>query len=390
MKQYKFLLLFILGFLAACDSGYSPEKALQLKQQQSQQVTFFQKNQIPEKLSDWGLFYLNDGQLNLRSDAIPYHLNTPLFSDYAHKFRTIWIPENTKITIDKQGNFKFPTGSILSKTFYYPRENFKDEMLYAKQEDQAHSKGNSIDLNKYHLIETRLLIKQVTGWQALPYVWNKEQTEAVLEITGDSLNVHLSANSGSKKFTYIIPDANQCKACHAPNHTSGELEPIGPKFRHMNLDYQYNNKLRQNQIKHLKALGKLDNQYQGNLTNTDWRNRQNDLAKAARSYLDINCAHCHNPDGPADTSALYLDKHNTDKAHLGYCKPPVAAGKGSGNRAFDINPGKADDSILLFRMESNDPSIAMPELGRAIMHEEGAALIRQWINGLEGNCELTQ
>ncbi|MDF7777395.1 hypothetical protein P1X14_19215, partial [Sphingomonas sp. AOB5] len=64
---------------------------------------------------------------------------------------------------------------------------------------------------------------------------------------------------------------------------------------------------------------------------------------------------------------------------------PVAAGRGSGGGEFAIAPGHADRSILIYRLESTDPGIAMPELGRATVHAEGAALLREWIDGMPAN-----
>ncbi|NVJ65897.1 MAG: hypothetical protein HWE16_05360 [Gammaproteobacteria bacterium] len=380
------LILSALFYITACEQNFQPE-ALKLQQAQAQQVSFFQQDKIPSNLSDWNLFYINNGRLELHSDAIPYHLNTPLFSDYAHKFRSLWLPDNRQIKVSVNGDLEFPVGSVLSKTFYYPRENFNDKLLIAKQIDKAHSRGTSIDLATHHLIETRLLVKQTDGWIALPYIWNQQQTQATLEITGGVQQVKLMG-SKNQEFTYIIPDANQCKGCHVSNHTNGLLKPIGPKLKHLDLDYQYSADLSENQLTHLQRLGKIEQLPNDFATNTNWNYRSENINQAARSYLDINCAHCHNPDGPADTSALYLNKENLHKAHLGICKTPVAAGKGTGDRAYDITPGKADESIMLFRMESNDPSIAMPELGRAIVHEEGVTLIKQWIEKLDGNCEV--
>ena len=46
----------------------------------------------PEKLSDWGMFRLAGGKLALGIGVVPYDLNTPLFSDYAAKLRTVWMP----------------------------------------------------------------------------------------------------------------------------------------------------------------------------------------------------------------------------------------------------------------------------------------------------------
>jgi hypothetical protein len=34
---------------------------------------------------------------------------------------------------------------------------------------------------------------------------------------------------------------------------------------------------------------------------------------------------------------------------------------------------------MIYRLESTDPGIAMPEVGRSTVHGEGAALLRQWI-----------
>ena len=71
---------------------------------------------------------------------------------------------------------------------------------------------------------------------------------------------------------------------------------------------------------------------------------------------------------------------------MGICKIPVASGRGSGNGVYDIVPGEPDQSILLYRMQSTEPDVAMPELGRALVHAEGVALIRAWIDSLNGEC----
>ena len=108
-----------------------------------------------------------------------------------------------------------------------------------------------------------------------------------------------------------------------------------------------------------------------------------ELGLRARSWLESNCAHCHREDGPAKTSGLHLLANETSPLKLGIGKAPVAAGKGSGGRKYDIVPGAPEKSILLFRILSNDPGIMMPELGRKVVHEEGAALISQWIKEMK-------
>ena len=106
------------------------------------------------------------------------------------------------------------------------------------------------------------------------------------------------------------------------------------------------------------------------------------LEARARAYLDINCGHCHSEKGAARTSGMWLDAGTHDPLRLGRCKLPIAAGHGTGDRPWDIAPGRPDESILSFRMESNDPGVMMPELGRSVVHAEGVALIRAWIESM--------
>jgi hypothetical protein len=53
--------------------------------------------------------------------VLPYDLNTPLFTDYAHKLRTVWMPKGQSAVYNAENTFDFPVGTIISKTFYYPK-----------------------------------------------------------------------------------------------------------------------------------------------------------------------------------------------------------------------------------------------------------------------------
>jgi hypothetical protein len=99
----------------------------------------------------------------------------------------------------------------------------------------------------------------------------------------------------------------------------------------------------------------------------------------ARAWLEINCAHCHNPDGPAKNSGLDLRFAQQNPVKYGVFKSPVAAGRGTGGRQYDIVPGKPDESIFMYRLASDQPQIMMPELGKRLVHDEGVELVRQWI-----------
>lgn len=331
-------------------------------------------DQPPALLSDWGVVLASDSHLRLNDGVTSYELNTPLFSDYALKLRTIWMPEGTSAQYDATQEFDFPVGTIISKTFHYRKasdwsaDNFRIEIT-----DRAAiaSADGVLDLENYILVETRLLVRYTDGWRGFPYVWNAAQTDATLEIAGDVRAIELSGGGKSQHINYVVPDANQCGGCHTPDHSAGELRPLGPKAWQLNRD---------GQIAHWASSGIL--QGAPDLPATEITS----LQQRSRAYLDANCAHCHNPRGAADTSALHLNIEAPVDRNFGICKTPVAVGRGSGDRPYDIYPGRPDDSILVYRMQHSDPAIAMPELGRSAIHIEGVALISEWIVAMSGEC----
>jgi uncharacterized repeat protein (TIGR03806 family) len=202
-----------------------------------------------------------------------------------------------------------------------------------------------------------------------------------LEVAGDSKIVNYIDENGTKQVhAYSIPNLNQCKGCHNRNE---KMTPIGPSARQLNGELSSNDKNRTgnqllNWVKQgiLKDLPDLANVPKAAIWNKPETGSLNDRTRA---YLDINCAHCHRPEGPANSSGLNLSIHNHDLTTLGINKAPVAAGRGSGGRLSDIIAGKPDESILLFRMNATDPSIMMPEVGRKRTHTQGVALVRDWI-----------
>lgn len=316
----------------------------------------------PRHLSAYRLF--EDGAAQVPAEGVvPYDLVTPLFSDYAEKFRFVHVPDGMQARYRRIGVFDFPVGTVLVKTFAYP----------------ADRRAPDRDIR---LLETRLLIHKESGWVAYPYVWDAAIGDAVLKLAGARLNVSWVHDDGSTKtIRYVVPNVNQCKGCH---NAGGRLAPIGPKARNLNRIYDYSGGPA-NQLDHWHAQGMLagapDPQTAPRIT--DWTDMSAPIEARARAYLDVNCAHCHSPAGPADTSGLYLEWEAVDRTALGIMKRPVAAGRGSGGLSFDIVPGDPDASILIFRMESEDPGIMMPELGRALPHKEGIALVRAWITTMK-------
>ena len=351
-------------------------------------VHFFAEGQ-PKTLDEWGVLRIEDGKLRLNQGVVPYDLNTPLFSDYAHKLRTVWMPEGTSATYQPEQSFDFPVGTILSKTFYYPLPagtTWDGKSVARTPPSHSLLEGEALDLAKVRLIETRLLVHRAEGWVALPYVWNEAQTQATLKRTGELVTLDLVGAAGARETAeYQVPDQNQCGGCHITDNKSRKLLPIGPKARHLNRDFDYAGG-RENQLAHLVRVGYLAGVPANPPRLVDAMEAAAPLDARARAYLDINCGHCHSATGPAITSGLWLDAQTQDRLKLGFCKQPIAAGKGTGNRLHDIEPGNAAASIFEFRMDSADPAIMMPEVGRSVVHREGVQLIRDWINAQPGSC----
>jgi hypothetical protein len=141
-----------------------------------------------------------------------------------------------------------------------------------------------------------------------------------------------------------------------------------------------------NQLEKWATLGKLSNLPPTHtlIAFPIWANATSGTVESrARAWLDINCAFCHNPQGAASTSGLFLEHTQANKTALGILKTPVAAGRGSGNFQFDIVPSKPEESILVHRIASTDPAVMMPELGRKIVHKEGLETVKAWIKGLQ-------
>lgn len=342
-------------------------------------VRFHSADAYPERLSDWGIIKRRGDRLEFGEDVLPYDVNTPLFSDYAQKLRTIYLPPGTAAEYQAEESFDFPEGTIVSKTFFYPRGS---RLAAVSARFDWNGEVNDLDLNQLQVVETRLLVRQANGWDALPYVWRGD--DAYLDLTGEVMPMAIALASGTRSFAYVVPSRSECASCHATNHSSGEILPIGLKARHLNRRYAGRGA---NQLAGWQQRGWLRGLPNAFVPrNADWNDPEADLDHLARSYLDSNCGHCHSPSGSADTSGLMLDMSTRSFRALGLCKPPIAAGSGSGGHQYGIVPGAPDSSILVYRMETDDPANRMPEIGRSLAHAEGVGIIRRWISSLTGTC----
>ncbi|MGS0680857.1 SO2930 family diheme c-type cytochrome [Shewanella sp. 125m-7] len=330
-------------------------------------------NEECDSLAQYGLFV--DPSIPTSSPVTPgisYQLSTQLFSNYASKHRFIFVPEDKTIAFAPTATFDLPVGTVLVKTFSLPFDT------------QVTGANNEI------LIETRLLIHRETGWTTLPYIW--QDGEAKLQIAGKEVPHSLNHKGESQSFDYHVPSRAECKLCHQTSADSSRIEPIGLKAHLLNrpIDYQgaQINQLRLWQqtglLTDLPELADVGKAY-------DIFDESAPLTTRAKGYLDINCAHCHNPQGFASLSGLRLGFYvDHTRFEYGICKQPPGWDGGARGLSYDIIPGDGDHSILVYRQELNEPKDRMPPIGRSLAHTDAVALIEQWIDEMApelGNCQ---
>ena len=343
-------------------SGNCKTETINITITSNSNVVFNLENMPFQTLSEYQLFEGNLKNLEPGFGVIPYTLNSSLFTDYAKKKRFIWMPNNTKAAyISDDVPLNFPVGTILIKNFYY---------------------DNVLPNNETRIIETRLMIRKNEGWVFANYVWNTEQAEASLDMDGSFVDLEWQDDTEVKSLQYRIPAGPECHTCHKVMEIA---RPIGPKPRNLNLIYNYSTGAR-NQLEKLVDLGYLENSLPNNidvLPNYNDTNESLDLR--VRSYLDVNCAHCHSEETHCAYRPMRFDFTDTqDNTNIGVCvDPDTDLGLDLGHI---VEPGDARNSVLHFRLSSTEPSYRMPLMGRVTVHTEGVQLIEDWINSLNNDC----
>lgn len=357
-------------------------------------------------LSDYNLFQNSeDTTQNPNAGGVLYDLTTPLFTDYASKYRYVFVPEGKTIKYNANEVLEFPVGTVLAKTFTMPV-------------DTSMREGDE------YVIETRLMILREGGWIARPYYWNDaDATDATLQIASKKVAVTTTHKGNTMSFDYIVPSQASCLACHAVQSADGPKVnlPIGPKSRFLNRDFDFHEgntaglteAVTRNQLEFWAEKGILEGLPAIDQVATTPVYRDGDEAALtnlstaeindrAEAYLDINCAHCHRADltiseikladgtslpdgyrGAAGSTGVQVEYNrdfDADPTKFGVCKTPVAGGHNSYPR--DVVPGRADLSYLKFRVETTESRHKMPELGRVTSHSEGVDLITAWIDNM--------
>ncbi len=293
------------------------------------------RSAIASKLSETGcVTIIEAGKIKPAAGVIPYNVNLMFWSDSASKERWMALPADKNITINKEGRWVFPIGSILFKHFYLQDKIF----------------------------ETRLLIHHDDDlWAGYSYEWDADGLDATLL----EAEKHKEINAQ----TWIYPSGEQCLECH----TKAAGDVLGLETRQMNRLNHYPSTNRTSpQIDTFINLGilKIDEKKYDQVTFPQPKYNM-PLEQRARAYLHTNCSYCHRPGGKgandfritADFSKICY-KSNPPQIHV-------------------LTAGDPEHSLISQRMHKGE----MPPLGSTVINQKGVELIDEWIRTLT-DCSI--
>ncbi|WP_289644544.1 FG-GAP-like repeat-containing protein [Maribacter aestuarii] len=309
----------------------------------------------PALLSETGAFS-DLAALTASDGVVPYEMVEPFWSDGASKSRWMAVPnDGTHDTAEEQIVFSdtdawdFPRGSVLIKHF---------ELGGKRLETRFEVKGDD-DVYYY-----------------LTYKWNAAQTDA--ELLVGSLDEDVDVDGTVQSWHY--PSRAECVACHFPQNGS----VLGPKTRNLNKTITYPGGVSANQLANLSEMGIIaENITEANAGNYMAVAAKDDLSRSledrARSYIDVNCASCHNP--TVDNIAQFDARYTTPLVDQNIVYGDVAYDLGLPDGKVVV-PQQTGSSLMHHRMNSLQQNVEMPPIAKDVVDAAGVQLIADWINSL--------
>lgn len=327
---------------------------------------------IPTELKDTGAFVTDlDGTLGSLTPAaslIPYEVNSPLWSDAAHKAHWVAIPDGMTVDFSPTGEWTFPAGSVLVKHF---------ELTINEQ------------TNVRRRMETRLLVRSPgSGVYGVTYQWNADGTQATLvaeagvnetyTITGPD-----GASTRTQRWNY--PSRNDCLSCH--NANAGYV--LGVNTRQLNGPCSYPSGTTANQLYTWATIGLFteppaDDDIAALPSLVHVADSAATPERRVRSWLDANCSHCHRPGG---VHAQFDARYDTPLHQQGIVDGHAMIPLGIANARI-VAKGDVARSLLHLRDDSLDSAIKMPPLAKNLVDTQAIAAIEAWIASLAYDANL--
>ena len=326
---------------------------------QSDQLVYF-----PHRLSETGMFEAV-AEHRLNSSVVPYGIGAPSWNDGARAQRFFHVAGGSKIGAGESGGWSFPQNSVIIQTLSLPSDLFRVEK----------------DLR----IETRVLVNRGREWSAYSYLWNRNQTDALLvERNGLTVDLeeHFGVNPLVEKKTWSIPSRSACYGCHNFNRNTVLGLTTLQLSSHLPVE-----EVGEPQLARLESEGRLlfKNKSFSTLGSgvhllVDPYDSSKPLEQRVRSYLHVNCGSCHVGGGNGGGSKLNL-QYEVPLEKTGMVNVfPEHSDYGLSDARI-VAPGSPQRSILLRRISSEDNG-KMPPSGRSHVDKAATRMISDWISGL--------
>ncbi len=307
--------------------------------------------EVPDKLSETGLF-ADLASLTPAAGLIEYAVTVPFHSDGAEKRRWAGIPGSATVAFGAD-DWSLPTGSVLVKHFTLETTDGPTRL------------------------ETRVLARGPDEWAGFTYRWDAAGSDADLLLARETTTFTVPGSAGPVAQRYDFPSRTDCFACH----TDAAGVALGLRTPQLNRDFDYDGVV-DNQLRSWNNIGLFDTAL-GDAAGYDAfpaiADEDASVADRARAYLDVNCAHCHQPGGTAP-GALDLRVATADDAMGALNTAPSAGNLGITDAAI-IAPGERNRSVLWERLRRLDDN-RMPPLGSHVVDSEGVDLVGRWIDAL--------
>jgi putative heme-binding domain-containing protein len=331
---------------------------------------------FPTKLSETGLYADVKGQ-TLADGVYPYEIAAEPWADHAKASRLVALPGTSAATFYRRDEpvpdtawFKarafFPKDGVLARTFSIETE-----------------RGNPASSRR---LETQIL--HFDGeCRGYTYRWNDAQTDAMLvPAAGEDVELTVKdarAPGGIRKQTWHFPSRTECRQCHNPwagevlGFTEAQLRPAKKSAG------SPDELIRLTDLG-LVVWGKEKPEDKSAKLLTSPHDPANELEARARSYLHVNCAHCHTFGGGGSVNLdlrhdLSLDESKTVDAR------PVQGTFAIADCKI-LAPGDPYRSVLYYRMAKQGRG-RMPHIGSELVDEAGVRLIRDWIRQLPAKTD---
>jgi len=308
-------------------------------------------NPAPQTLSETGAFS-DLSNLTPEIGIYAYDVNHPFWSDHAGKSRWFSIPTLTDtMTYSAAGPWNFPTGQIWIKHF-----------------DLEMTRGNPATKRR---IETRFLVKTISGSYGLSYRWRSDGSDAdLVGPAGLQEEFTITDQGSTSKQIWHYPSRTNCTSCH----TEDSNYVLAFHTRQLNRPGALGN----DQIASLANAGFLNTTPEASAglpAHPALDNLQVSREARIRSYLHVNCAMCHR----GDTSLVpgNFDARITTQTDLAMLINGILINNlGNSNNRFLV-PNDTAHSVVLKKLDGS--AGRMPPLASTVIDQSAIDLMSAWI-----------